>query len=63
MIPIHYALIGFGLSAMVGAVLMVVFRPKYDALAELIEMIGAKDLQAVANWFQAKANALKTPGK
>ena len=63
MIPIQYALIGFGLSAMVGAVLMVVFRPKYDAAAEFLELLTAKDLQAVADWFQAKADQLKAPGK
>ena len=63
MIPIQYALSGFGLSALVGAVLMLLFKPKYDAFAEFLELLTAKDFQALANWAQAKANALKAPGK
>ena len=63
MIPIQYALIGFGLSALAGAVLMILFKPKYDAFAEFLELMTAKDFQAIADWAQAKANSLRAPGK
>ena len=63
MIPIQYALLGFGLSALVGAVLTIVFRPSYDRLAERIEHMTAEEAQSIADHFSALAKELKAPGK
>ena len=63
MIPIQYALLGFGLSALVGAVLTIVFRPSYDRLAEYAETLTADKAQALADHFAAIAKELKAPGK
>jgi len=63
MIPIQYALIGFGLSALVGAVLTIVFRPSYDRLAEYAETLTADKAEALAAHFAAIANELRKPGK
>lgn len=63
MIPIQYALLGFGLSALVGAVLMLLFKGKYDAAAEAFESATAEQCQALSEYFAAKAKVLKAPGK
>ena len=41
--PIQYALIGFGLSALTGAVLMILFKPKYDAFADFPSILQPKE--------------------
>jgi len=50
-------------SALAGAVLAIVFMPKYNAAAEAFELFVASDFQGLAKWAQAKADALKQPGK
>lgn len=66
MIPFYYLFLAV-MAGFSGGLFVAIFvkpvKAKYNAFAELVELLTAKDLQAVADWFQAKANALKTPGK
>lgn len=58
-----HAILGMSISAVVGAVLAIVFKPGYDAEAEKLEIYAARRAQALADKFQKIANDLKAPGK
>lgn len=58
-----HAIIGMAVSAVIGGVLAIIFKPGYDAEAEKLEIYAAQRAQALADKFQKIANELRAPGK
>lgn len=51
------------ITAVVSAVLVIIYYNKYSALAEKAELYAAQQTSQVAKSIQNVANTLKTPGK
>ena len=63
MIPIQYALIGFGLAALVGSVLTIVFRPKVNAAENFLHCVSEAQAETLSTWFAHQAEELRKPAK